>query len=115
MKYITGTHQQEYHIDGVILPKMKYSSEEKERRGRSEVLGLTDEQWDKLKDNKVIKELISNGHILITDTAPVSAYQETASLRKALQDSEEERKRLESEAIETITALQEEIRILKGE
>lgn len=113
MKYITGTHNREYHINGIVIPKARYKPEERER-GKREVLPLDDGTWEKLQSNRIIQELLHTHLIRVTDKAPISQYQEMSSLQEALKASEEERKRIETEAIETIQELQERIKRLEA-
>lgn len=121
MVFIIGHTRKEYVVGGVLFPKRSYNDAEL-ARGRKTVISFSDEEWDKVKENDAVKELLAQGVIEALDIAPVDKFGSNTDLQDALRQSEVARVSLQTkyddlkkEALETIRALQEEVRQLKGQ
>ena len=120
MVYIIGHTRKEFLVDGILLPKSSYNEEEL-ARGRKTVLTLQDEEWAKIKDVDMVQELLNQHHIEALSEAPADKFSTNTDLQAALRQSEEARVSLQkkydalkAEALTTISGLQDEIKVLKG-
>lgn len=125
MKYIQGTTNKEYYIDGVVLPR-KYYSAEARAKGRDTVVCLSDDRWAKLSANAVVQELIAGRLIFASDTPPVTAENAAARAEQELiaakanaqseiNAAKAETDKIKAEAIAELKSQAEEIERLKAQ
>jgi hypothetical protein len=70
MKYIMNTTAQEYSIEGILIPKQRYTQFEVDK-GKSAVLALADADYEKLAANGYFQRGLTRGLFAVSETAPL--------------------------------------------
>jgi hypothetical protein len=113
MKYITGNTNKEWYVDGVVFPRKAYTPEAK-AKGRNEVICLSDERWEVLKEHAIVRELLMTGAIYESDEPPQTAERAAAIAEQELIRAKAETEKIKAEAIEELRSQAAEIERLKA-
>jgi hypothetical protein len=70
MKYITSASDQEYSIEGLLIPKRRYSQFEL-NNGKSSTLAVSDAEYEKLAGNGYFQRGVKRGLFTVSDAAPL--------------------------------------------
>lgn len=88
--FIIGYTMQEYLVDGVLLPKKVYTSEEK-AKGKKEAMKIDGDTLESLRQNKVFKALEATKKIRVLDKQPawaISGVDREAALQARIKELE---------------------------
>lgn len=88
--FIIGYTMTEYLLNGILIPKKVYTSEEK-ARGKKEAVKVSEEQLAVLRSNKVFAALENNKKLRILDKQPawaVSGADREAALQARIKELE---------------------------
>lgn len=78
MKWMKSTTQKTYQFMGLTVPQCVTKD--------NKFLPLTDDKYNDLMKNNVVKSLINNGAILVTDTEPLTPTTQVSALTKEKAD-----------------------------
>jgi hypothetical protein len=95
MKYITSDLEYEYNIEGLIIPKRRYSEAEM-AFGKSAVLAVSEEAYKAVAGNAFFKKQLGRGNFAVSDSAPFERLSESEKARVYQSKSVESGKEVET-------------------